>query len=391
MIPVKYGSGYNLVMLEQASAIVSIFSADGTVIINQAGVDMGQGSLTQVVQVAAYILNIPMSMIRIELPDTGIIPNPTSTGASTGTAYNAEAIKGACRELRQRLLDFGYQMLQENGDDWCKDQGIDFWNYGDKGWSQKVVVGTNPPKPIWQYLVSMAYQKRINLSAQYLAPIRGGETPAPAIEFKPVAAQPQIPGVQMADVKSVSAEIDEFCGFTFSAACSVVEVDVLTGETKILECDLMYDMGWSINPALDIGQVEGAFIQGVGYVLSEWLVFEPEGEEKGRLNSDNTWRYKPPAVPTIPLRFNTHLFPARPRQRAREPERGVVGQRGGGAAAGPGRDRVLRPQAAIRASRLERGLDGLFTLDAPATVQAVQQACALTHLHSEGLSSPAPR
>jgi xanthine dehydrogenase/oxidase len=377
MIPVKYGSGYNLVMLEQASAVVSIYSADGTVVINQAGVDMGQGSLTQVVQVAAYILNIPMSLIRIELPDTGIIPNPTSTGASTGTAYNAEATKGACRELRQRLLDFGYQMLQQKGDAWCRDQGIDFWNYGDKGWSQKVVVGSNPPKPVWQYLIGMAYQQRVNLSAQYLAPIRGGETPAPAIEFKPVALQPQIPGVPMADVKSVSTEIDNFCGFTYSAACSMVEVDILTGETKILECDLMYDMGWSINPALDIGQVEGAFIQGVGYVLSEWLVFEPEGDEKGRLNSDNTWRYKPPAVPTIPLRFNTHLFPRNLADVPENPNEVMSAKEVGEPPLVLASTVFFAIKQAIRASRLERGLDGLFTLDAPATVQAVQQACAL--------------
>lgn len=378
MIPVKYGSGYNLVMLEQASAVVSVYFADGTVIINQAGADMGQGSLTQVVQVAAYILNIPLSMIRIDLPDTGFIPNPTSTGASTGTAYNAEAAKGACRMLRQRLLDFGYQMLQQKGNAWCHDQGIDFWNYGDKGWAEPVVVGSNPPKLVWQYLINMAYQQRINLTAQYLAPMRGGETPAPAIEFKPVAEQPQIPGVEIdPDVKTVTSEVDEFVGFTYSAACSTVEVDILTGETKVLECDLMYDMGWSINPALDIGQVEGAFIQGIGYVLSEWLVFEPGGDEKGRLNSDNTWRYKPPAVPSIPLRFDTHLFPRNLAKVPENPNEVMSAKEVGEPPLVLAVTVFFAVKQAIRASRLERGLDGLFNLDAPATVQAVQQACAL--------------
>jgi xanthine dehydrogenase/oxidase len=376
MIPVKYGSGYNLVMLEQASAIVSVFSADGTVLIHQAGVEMGQGSLTQVVQVAAYILNIPMSTIRVEMPNTGIIPNPTSTGASTGTAYNCEAAKGACRILRQRLLDFGYQMLQQQGDAWCRDQGIDFWNYGDQGWSQPVTVGTNPPKLIWQYLINLAYQQRINLTAQFLAPMRGGETPSSAIEFKPVALQPEIPGATIdPSVKSVSSEVDNFSGFTYSAACSVVEVDILTGETKILECDLMYDMGWSINPALDIGQVEGAFIQGVGYVLSEWLVFEPEGEEKGRLNTANTWRYKPPAVPTIPLRFDTHLFPRDLAKVPENPNEVMSAKEVGEPPLVLAVTVFFAVKQAIRASRLERGLDGLFTLDAPATVQAVQKAC----------------
>ena len=378
MIPVKYGSGYNLVMLEQASAIVSVFSADGTVIINQAGVDMGQGSLTQVVQVAAYILNLPMAMIRIELPNTAIIPNPTSTGASTGTAYNAEATKGACRMLRQRLLDFGYQMLQQKGDVWCRDMGIDFWNYGDHGWAQPVIVGKNPPKLIWQYLINLAYQQRLNLVAQFLAPMRGGETPSAAIEFKPVAEQPEIPGARIDPaVKAVSAEVDTFSGFTYSAACSEVEVDILTGETKILACDLMYDMGWSINPALDIGQVEGAFIQGVGYVLSEWLVFEPDGDERGRLNTDNTWRYKPPAVPTIPLRFDTHLFPRELADVPENPNEVMSAKEVGEPPLVLAVTVFLAVKQAIRASRVERGLDGLFTLDAPATVQAVQRACAL--------------
>jgi xanthine dehydrogenase/oxidase len=377
MIPVKYGSGYNLVMLEQASAIVSIYSADGTVIIHQAGADMGQGSMTQVVQVASYILNVPMAMIRIELPDTGVIPNPTSTGASTGTAYNAEATKGACRMLRQRLLDFGYQMLQKMGDAWCKDNGIDFWNHGEQGWAAEVVVGSNPPKPIWQYLISMAYQYRVNLTAQYLAPMKGGDTPAPAIEFKPVADQPKIPGVEMADVDQISSEVDNFSGFTYSAACSLVEVDILTGETKILSCDLMYDMGWSINPALDIGQVEGAFVQGVGYVLSEWLVYEPDGDERGRLNTDNTWRYKPPAVPSIPLRFNTHLFPRGSVDVPENPAEVMSAKEVGEPPLVLAVTVFFAVKQAIRASRLERGLSGLFTLDAPATVQAVQEACEL--------------
>ena len=84
---------------------------------------------------------------------------------------------------------------------------------------------------------------------------------------------------------------------------------MLTGEVKILSSDIVYDMGWSMNPAIDIGQVEGAFVQGIGYLLTEKLVFEPDGEEKGRLNTTNTWRYKIPAVTTIPLEMNTYLFP----------------------------------------------------------------------------------
>ena len=81
------------------------------------------------------------------------------------------------------------------------------------------------------------------------------------------------------------------------------------GEVKILSSDIVYDMGWSLNPAIDIGQVEGAFVQGIGYLLTEKLVFQGTGDDKGRLNTTNTWRYKIPAVTTIPLEMNTHLFP----------------------------------------------------------------------------------
>ena len=135
MMPVKYGSGYNLVMLEQAVAIVSVYANDGSIIIHQGGVDMGQGVITQCTQIASYVLNVPMQIIHVELPKTSVIPNPTSTGGSTGTAYNGEAVRRACEDLRGRLMDFGYKMRDEKGDVWCKSKGIDFWNYGREGWS----------------------------------------------------------------------------------------------------------------------------------------------------------------------------------------------------------------------------------------------------------------
>ena len=374
MVPVKYGSGYNLALLEQASALVSVFQADGTVLINQGGVDMGQGSLTQVLQVASYILGVPMSLIRIEMPDTGVVPNPTSTGASTGTAYNAEAVKGACTQLRDRLTAFGYEMRIQNGEEWCVDNGIDFWNHGEKGWAAETTVGGRTGM-IWSFLVALAYTCRINLSAQFQAPMRGADIDAPALEFKPSALRQPIPGVELAP-DMIPPTTNNFVGFTYSAACTVVEVDVLTGEHKILSTDLMYDMGWSMNPALDIGQVEGAYIQGVGYLLEEWMVFQDgEGDDQGRLNTLNTWRYKLPAITSIPLQFNTHLFP---RDRADVPDNPnelLSAKEVGEPPLVLGVSAFLALKQAVRASRVERGLSGLFRFDAPATVQAVQTAC----------------
>jgi xanthine dehydrogenase/oxidase len=377
MVPVKYGSGYNLTQIEQSAAYVAVNSADGSVVVHQGGVEMGQGLLTIVEQIASYILNIPMDLLSIERPDTSVLPNSSSTGASTGTSYNAAAVKQTCELLRERLTDFGYRMLRERGPIWCTQQHIDFWNYGEKGWATPVVGAGGTTNLIWQHLVKQAYAERVSLIASFAAPMRGGETPVPAMTFKPMAQQPTIPGITVDENAPVGSAVDSFTGFTYSAACSVVELDVLTGEVKILSSDIVYDSGRSLNPAIDIGQVEGAFVQGIGYVLSEQLVVEPEGEERGRLNTLNTWRYKPPATPTIPLRLNTYLFP---RSLADVPDDSSelfsskeVGEPPLVLAASV----FFAVKAAVRASRLERNLDGLFRLDAPATVQEVKRACAL--------------
>jgi xanthine dehydrogenase/oxidase len=377
MMPVKYGSGYNLTQLEQASVHIAVYAGDGSVVIQQGGVEMGQGLTTRVEQVASYILNVPFDLLRIDLPNTAVIPNPTSTGASTGTSYNAEAVKQACQQLRARLLEFGYRMLDENGPDWCSELQIDFWNYGKLGWATPLQNAAGVTRLIWQNLVQVANQQRVSLVVSYNSPMRGGEVPVPAMTFKPMADQHDIPGIEVDRNSPPGGVVDSFSGFTFSAACSVVEVDILTGEVKVLRSDIAYDIGWSLNPALDIGQVEGAFVQGIGYVLTEDLVFQPVGTpDEGRLNSTNTWRYKPPAITTIPLELNTHLFPRSLAASVPENPADVLSSKEVGEPPLVLATSVfLAVKAAIRASRLERGLDGLFRLDAPATVQEVRRAC----------------
>ena len=372
-IPVKYGNGYNFVQLEQAAAVISVYASDGTISINQGGVDMGQGFMTKVEQVASYVLNVPMELIRIHNVKTAVIPNPTSTGASTGTAYNGEAVKQAAQILRQTLTDFGYKILKEKGPQWCQAQGIDFWNYPDEGWTKEVTVrGQN--HLIWQNLVAVAYQYRVPLVSSFNAPIIGGETPVPAMTFK--QEQKAIPGIEPADLPIIQGIVQSFTGFTFSAACSMVEVDILTGEVKILSSDLVYDMGWSLNPAIDIGQVEGAFIQGVGYCLTEKLVWEPnDSPQAGRLNTDNTWRYKPPATTTIPLELNTHLYPRSNSPDVPEnPNTLFSSKEVGEPPLVLATSVFFAIKSAIRASRLERDHSGLFRFDAPATVQEIRRA-----------------
>jgi xanthine dehydrogenase/oxidase len=388
MLPNKYGSGYNLVMLEQAAAVVSVYSGDGSILINQGGVEMGQGLLTQATQVAAYVLGVPMELISIQGANTAVIPNPTSSGASTGTPYAGEAVKRACEALRGRLVQFAYDIRDELGEAYCRNQGIDFWNYGTQGWAAEV-PGTSPPRLIWQNVVVLANQYRVALVSAATVQIPGGTAPVSSIEYKPLDAQPKIPGIEVMSSGVVGGAVDSFSGFTYSAACSEVEVDILTGEVKLLRSDIMYDAGWSLNPAIDIGQVEGAFIQGVGYVLSESLVFQPDGDERGRLNTTNTWRYKPPATTTIPLELNVYLFPRELAGDVPENPNNLFSAKEIGEPPLVLANTVFFAiKAAIRASRLERGLPGLFRFDAPATVQEVRRACALPPTLGAGDKAP---
>ncbi|MGR9013421.1 MAG: molybdopterin cofactor-binding domain-containing protein [Gammaproteobacteria bacterium] len=376
LIPVKYGSGYNWLQLEQAAAIVVVNQADGSVVVHQGGVEMGQGLATQVLQVASYVLNVPMEMINVNNPKTSITPNPTSTGGSTGTPYNCEAVKQTCQDLRARLLEFGYQMREEYGDDYCKGLNIDFWNYPEQGWATPLAINGKTTL-IWQNLIQAAYSKRVSLIANFTAKIRGGETPIPCMTYKPQDLQPNIPGVARDEDAIVAGGVDSFIDFTYSAACAVVELDVLTGEVKVLSADIVYDMGWSMNPAIDIGQVEGAFVQGIGYFLTEKLVYEEDGEHKGTLNTTNTWGYKIPNTVNIPLEMNTHLFPRNDPSVVTIPENPndiFSAKEVGEPPMVLANSVFFALKAAIRASRIERGLSGLFRLDAPATVQETRRA-----------------
>lgn len=377
IIPVKYGSGYNFEQLKQSSAIVVVNQADGSIIVHQGGVDMGQGLLTQALQVAAYVLNIPMSLIHIESPQTDTTPNTSSSGASTGTPYSAEAVKRTCEQLRSRLMEFGYELLKDNGNDWCRANGVDFWNYGETGWSAEVVVGGRKSL-IWQNLVQLAYVHRLSLTATFNVDIEHGDFEMPVLTFKQPDDQPEIPGITRAAVDKVTDVQNQFVGFTYSAACSVVDVDILTGETKILSSDVVYDIGWSLNPALDVGQIEGAFVQGIGFLMTEELVFQPEGEEKGRLNTVNTWRYKIPAHVTIPLEFNVSLFPRNDPSVVDIPpdDQGIFSAKEVGEPPLVLANSVFFAiKDAVRESRRERGLSTLFNLRVPATVQEVRKAC----------------
>ena len=309
------------------------------------------------------------------------MPNATSTGGSTGTPYNAEVVKQTCQKLQARLMAFGYQQLKEQGNEACKKAGIDFWNYPETGWNTEITLSSGATVLIWQQLVALAYNNRVDLTCSFTAPIRGGETPVPAFTYKDEGSQPSLPGITPGGVK-IGGAVDSFVGFTYSAACSTVEVDILTGEVKLLTTDLVYDMGRSMNPAIDIGQVEGAFMQGVGYLLTEKLVFE-EGEGNpnvGRLNSVNTWNYKPPASTSVPLDFNVYLFPrcVEAPSVPEDPNEIFSAKEVGEPPLVLANSVFFAIKDAVRESRRERGLSLQFRLDAPATVEEVRRACEVS-------------
>jgi xanthine dehydrogenase/oxidase len=280
--------------------------------------------------------------------NTNIIPNATGTGATSSSDINGGAILQAGRTLRQRLEAFCQQCQEWLGVQACIDAGINYWDY-DQGWQAEVQVkGRTRKSMMWLNVLSQAYEYRVDLSAQ---------------------ASYKTPG--LGDLQD-----KQFYDYTYSAACSEVEIDVLTGETTILRSDLCYDMGKSMNPAIDIGQIEGAFVMGIGNVLSEELVYEPHGEQRGALNTTNTWQYKPPASTTIPLDLRVEIFPRDAASEVREDPNLLLSSKGVGEP-----PCVLAAcvhsaiKQAVLESRKDRGHTDWFELRSPATVERVREAC----------------
>lgn len=354
MIPVLYGAGYNAVFLEQGGALVEVYDQDGTIVVRTGGVEMGQGINTKITQVGAEALNVPIGLIRVGETDVQVVPNPIGTGASTGSALNAGAVRMACSDLRKRLEAYCMELLKNNGVEWCRSHKVNFWDY-DNGWQAEV-----DGKMLWQNIVKMAYFDRINLTGQARYRQTGGSGVDSSLSFHDDAC---------------TEGVNYFVGYTYNAACTEVEIDVLTGEFKIIQSDIIYDNGKSLNPAIDVGQIEGGFVQGLGYLLTEELVYEEEGENKGRLNTLNTWRYKPPATSTIPFNMNVHLFPRDTVNVEADPNLLLGAKEVGEPPVALAATAFFAIKRAILSARKDTGEDGWFRFDAPATVQRIRESC----------------
>lgn len=358
MIPMKYGLGYNLGFLMQGGALIDVYASDGSVLVSHGGVEMGQGIMTKIAQIAAETLNIPLELIQMTGTRTSVIPNAVGTGATSGTDLNGGAVQKACKIQRKKLEAMCMALLQANGSDWCEQQGINYWDYADEGgWKAQVSTGSGGSSTtamIWNNVVSLAYQNRVDLSSQALY---------------------GTPGLK-------NSQDQQFYGYTYSAACSEVEIDVLTGESNIIRTDILYDIGQSLNPAIDIGQIEGAFIMGVGNVTTEKLVWQDKtvpGAVKGKLNTPNTWTYKPPCAATIPLDFRVDLFPRDSATDVPENPNLLMSSKGIGEPPLVLANTVFFAiKKAVLAARKDRGLTDWFQMDSPATVQEIRTKCAVS-------------
>jgi len=264
LTPVKFGISFTATHLNQAGALVHVYT-DGTVHLNHGGTEMGQGLFTKVAQVVAEEFQIDISRIKITASDTSKVPNASATAASAGSDLNGKAAQAAAAKIKKRLIRFASEQLKVSADD------IEFVN-------NRVRIGNE--SITFEELVDAAWFARTSLSAT-------GFYRTPKINY---------------DRSTFSGR--PFFYYAYGAAASEVIIDTLTGEYRILRVDILHDCGESINPAIDMGQIEGGFVQGVGWLTSEELWWNEDGELKTHAPST----YKIPTCSDLPVDFRATML-----------------------------------------------------------------------------------
>lgn len=271
LTPVKFGISFTVKHLNQGGALLHLYS-DGSVQLNHGGTEMGQGLMVKVQQIVAHELGMNEARIAVTATQTDKVPNTSPTAASSGTDINGAAAKNAASKLKQRLVGF---LKELHG--LANDSDVVFAN-------DSVVAGDTTYS--WESLAHAAYMERVSLSAT-------GFYKTPDIHFDRNTAKGQ-----------------PFYYYANGAAVTEVVIDTLTGENRILRTDILHDAGQSINPAMDIGQIEGAYVQGAGWLTHE----EIKWADNGRLASDGPATYKIPAIGDAPLQMNVSLLDAAPNE-----------------------------------------------------------------------------
>ena len=264
LTPVKFGISFTATFYNQAGALVHVYN-DGTVLVSHGGTEMGQGLYTKIRQIVAQEFGLPVEDVRLSSTDTSRVPNTSATAASSGTDLNGKAAQAACQAIRGRIAGFVAERLGVSQDAVLFAAG------------QVSAPGFDAP---FAAVVADAYRARVQLWD-------AGFYKTPKIHYDPVTMQGR-----------------PFFYFAYGASVSEVAIDTLTGESKVLRVDILHDVGRSINPALDIGQIEGGFIQGMGWLTTEELVYTDDG----RLATHAPSTYKIPAISDLPRDFRVALF-----------------------------------------------------------------------------------
>lgn len=267
LTPIKFGISFTAKHLNQAGALVHVYT-DGSIQANHGGTEMGQGLHTKIAQIVANEFGVELDKVDVTSTRTDKVPNTSPTAASSGTDLNGKAAQNACIKIKHNLAQYYLDCLGEkdlslsdvkfiNGQVCVSEHCIDFVE-----------------------LVQNAYMNRVSMSAN-------GFYKTPKIYYD-----------------RESGKGRPFFYFAYGAAVSEVSVDCLTGENKVTRVDILHDVGHSLNPAIDIGQIEGAFVQGMGWLTTEDLRWN----EQGKLTSNNMATYKIPAIGDTPEKFNVDLF-----------------------------------------------------------------------------------
>jgi xanthine dehydrogenase large subunit len=304
LTPVKFGISFTATFMNQAGALVNVYS-DGSVQVNHGGTEMGQGLFTKVAQVVADELGVDLHRVVVTASDTSKVPNASPTAASSGTDLNAKAAQLAAREIRRRLD--AIRLTDES----------------------------------FEELVKRAYMARIQLWSD-------GFYATPKVHYD----RSQLKG-------------RPFYYFAYGAACTEVVIDTLTGESRVLRVDILHDVGRSLNPALDKGQIEGGFIQGMGWLTSEELVWDAQGALKTQAAST----YKIPAAGDLPGHFEVSFW--------HEPNREETIFRSKAVGEPPLMLAISVLEAlrdAVHRARQQRAQSVAFCLDAPMTPERILAA-----------------
>ena len=330
MTPVKFGISFNLTAFNQAGALVHVYK-DGSVLINHGGVEMGQGLHTKMIQVAATALGVPLSYVRLAPTRTDKVPNTSATAASSGADINGGAVKNACDQIRERLATVAAGQLGIHPDD------VRFVDGTVTG------IGFHDRQLDWAKLCHDAYFQRVQLWAAGFYRTAGLHWDANRMQGEP------------------------FKYFAYGAACAEVEVDGFTGAYRLLRADIVHDVGDSLSPLIDVGQIEGGFVQGTGWLTLEELRWDTsDGPHRGRLNTQAASTYKIPSFSEMPEEFHVHLF-------ERATESGVV--YGSKAVGEPPLMEAFAVREALRAAAGAFGPAGYSVdLGSPATPEAVYWA-----------------